>query len=178
MTKLVKTLNEKEIEGDKKMDLAIIDNSEPGVLSKHLQLVQDVLDYAGQYLQLPADTEMSVTFVNNPEIRWYNKHYRGLDKPTDVISFAIEDADDDVPINFADDQPVALAKNIGDIIVSVDKIGEQATYLEHSYERELGFLVVHGFLHLNGYDHMISDEAEKEMFTLQREILNSYGLTR
>ncbi|MDU2152872.1 MAG: rRNA maturation RNase YbeY, partial [Weissella confusa] len=56
--------------------------------------------------------------------------------------------------------------------------GEQAEYLEHSYERELGFLVVHGFLHLNGYDHMRSDEDEKIMFDLQREILDSYGLTR
>ena len=71
-----------------------------------------------------------------------------------------------------------IAPNIGDILVSIDKVGEQAKYLEHSWERELGFLVVHGFLHLNGFDHMRGDEAEKEMFDLQREILDSYGLTK
>ncbi|SUP61323.1 Probable rRNA maturation factor [Weissella viridescens] len=60
----------------------------------------------------------------------------------------------------------------------MDKIGEQAEYLEHSWERELGFLVVHGFLHLNGYDHMKSEADEKEMFDLQRQILDDYGLTR
>ena len=83
-----------------------------------------------------------------------------------------------MPLMMDEDMAEDLAKNIGDIIVSVDKIGEQAEYLEHSYERELGFLVVHGFLHLNGYDHMRSDEDEKIMFDLQREILDSYGLTR
>jgi probable rRNA maturation factor len=77
-----------------------------------------------------------------------------------------------------EDMSEEIAKNIGDIIVSVDKIGEQAEYLEHSYERELGFLVVHGFLHLNGYDHMLSEADEKVMFDLQREMLDNYGLKR
>ncbi|MDR3191112.1 MAG: rRNA maturation RNase YbeY [Lactobacillaceae bacterium] len=158
------------------MDLAIFDQTEQGVPDAHIELTKQVLDYAGEYLKLPADTEMSVTFVNNDEIQRYNREYRGLDKPTDVISFALEDGDElilpDAEMN------EELAKNIGDIIVSIDKVGEQAIYLDHSYERELGFLVVHGFLHLNGYDHMISDAAEKEMFDLQEKILDSYGLTR
>ena len=70
-----------------------------------------------------------------------------------------------------------IPKNIGDIFVSMDKVGEQAKYLEHSFDRELGFLVVHGFLHLNGYDHM-KPEDEKVMFKLQRDILDAYGLKR
>lgn len=160
------------------MDLAIIDQSKSGVPAEQIDLVEKVLDYAGEYMKLPADTEMSVTFVNNDEIQRYNREYRGLDKPTDVISFAIEEDGDDLPLMMDEEMAEDLAKNIGDIIVSVDKIGEQAEYLEHSYERELGFLVVHGFLHLNGYDHMRSDEDEKIMFDLQREILDSYGLTR
>ncbi|APS42135.1 Metal-dependent hydrolase YbeY, involved in rRNA and/or ribosome maturation and assembly [Weissella jogaejeotgali] len=160
------------------MDLAIIDQSKPGVPEEQVELVNDVLNYAGNYLSLPDNTEMSVTFVNNDEIQRYNREYRGLDKATDVISFAIEDDGDDMPLLMDDEMVDDIAKNIGDIIVSVDKIGEQAEYLEHSYERELGFLVVHGFLHLNGYDHMRSEADEKIMFDLQREILDSYGLKR
>ncbi|SCC09417.1 rRNA maturation RNase YbeY [Weissella bombi] len=160
------------------MDLAIIDQSKPGVPEEQIKLVNDVLNYAGKYISLPDNTEMSVTFVNNDEIQRYNREYRGLDKPTDVISFAIEDDGDDLPLIMDEDMSDEIAKNIGDIIVSVDKIGEQAEYLEHSYERELGFLVVHGFLHLNGYDHMLSEEDEKVMFDLQREILDNYGLKR
>lgn len=160
------------------MDLAIYDQTEQKVPEKHLDLVKDVLDFAGKYLSLPDNTEMSVTFVNNDEIQRYNREYRGLDKPTDVISFAIEEGGDDLPIIFDDEMAEDIAKNIGDIIVSIDKVSEQAVYLEHSYERELGFLVVHGFLHLNGYDHMRSDSDEKEMFELQAKIMDDYGLTR
>jgi probable rRNA maturation factor len=160
------------------MDLAIIDQSQPGVPEEQIKLVNDVLNYAGQYISLPDNTEMSVTFVNNDEIQRYNREYRGLDKPTDVISFAIEDDGDDLPLLMDEDMSEEIAKNIGDIIVSVDKIGEQAESLEHSYERELGFLVVHGFLHLNGYDHMLSEADEKVMFDLQREMLDNYGLKR
>ena len=121
---------------------------------------------------------MSVTFMNNEEIHQYNKKYRGIDKPTDVISFAIEEDGDDLPVLPDELMDAELAKNIGDILVSVDIINSQAEYLGHSYERELGFLVVHGFLHLNGYDHMLGDAEEKEMFDLQREILDNYGLKR
>ncbi|KGB50619.1 rRNA maturation factor [Leuconostoc mesenteroides P45] len=160
------------------MDLAIIDQTKTGVNQYHQDLVRCVLDYAGKYLKLPDNTEMSVTFMNNEEIHQYNKKYRGIDKPTDVISFAIEEDGDDFPVLPDELMDAELAKNIGDILVSVDIINSQAEYLGHSYERELGFLVVHGFLHLNGYDHMLGDAEEKEMFDLQREILDNYGLKR
>ncbi|TOZ06222.1 rRNA maturation RNase YbeY [Leuconostoc pseudomesenteroides] len=160
------------------MDLAIIDQTKDGVSQYHQDLVRAVLDYAGSYLKLPDNTEMSVTFMNNDEIHRYNKTYRGIDKPTDVISFAIEEDGDDFPVLPDEEMDEELAKNIGDILVSVDIIASQAEYLVHSYERELGFLVVHGFLHLNGYDHMLGDAEEKEMFDLQRKILDDYGLRR
>ncbi|TYC50042.1 rRNA maturation RNase YbeY [Weissella muntiaci] len=160
------------------MDLAIYDQTTAGVPEAHIELTKKVLDFAGKYIELPDDTEMSVTFVNNDEIQRYNREYRGLDKPTDVISFAIEEDGDDLPIILDEEMAADLAKNIGDIIVSVDKIAEQAVYLEHSYERELGFLIVHGFLHLNGYDHMRSEEDERVHFALQAKILDDYGLTR
>lgn len=159
------------------MDLEIYDDTK-NVLEEKIKLIEDVLNFAGSYLKLPENTEMSVTLMDNEHIHEINKKYRGVDKPTDVISFAIEEDDpDEVPIILPEDEEFDIPKNIGDIMVSMDKVKEQAEYLGHSEDRELGFLVVHGFLHLNGYDHM-KEEDEKEMFGLQREILDSYGLTR
>lgn len=160
------------------MDLAIIDQTKNSVTQYHKDLVYMILNFAGAALELPDNTEMSVTFVNSDEIQRYNRDYRGVDKPTDVISFALEEGDDAFDLSPEDDWANDIAKNIGDILVSVDVIASQADYLGHSYERELGFLVVHGFLHLNGYDHMLGDAEEKEMFDLQRKILDDYGLKR
>ncbi|TPR40333.1 rRNA maturation RNase YbeY [Apilactobacillus micheneri] len=159
------------------MDLEIYDKTNNGVSDKDTSLVQDVLEYAGKYLDLKENTEMSVTFVNNDKIKDINKEYRGVDRATDVISFAIEDGDDDFPLIMNDEMANEIPENIGDIFVSIDKVAEQAEFLNHSYERELGFLVVHGFLHLNGYDHM-EPEDEAVMFPLQRKIMDSYGLKR
>ena len=159
------------------MDLEIYDDTK-NVPKEKIKLIEDILNFAGSYLKLPENTEMSVTLMENKHIHEINKKYRGVDKPTDVISFAIEEDDpDEVPIILPEDEEFDIPKNIGDIMVSMDKVKEQAEYLGHSEDRELGFLVVHGFLHLNGYDHM-KEEDEKEMFGLQREILDSYGLTR
>ena len=159
------------------MDLEIYDDTK-NVPEEKIKLIEDILNFAGSYLKLPENTEMSVTLMDNEHIHEINKKYRGVDKPTDVISFAIEEDDpDEVPIILPEDEEFDIPKNIGDIMVSMDKVKEQAEYLGHSEDRELGFLVVHGFLHLNGYDHM-KEEVEKEMFGLQREILDSYGLTR
>lgn len=159
------------------MDLEIYDDTK-NVPEEKIKLIEDILNFAGSYLKLPENTEMSVTLMDNEHIHEINKKYRGVDKPTDVISFAIEEDDpDEVSIILPEDEEFDIPKNIGDIMVSMDKVKEQAEYLGHSEDRELGFLVVHGFLHLNGYDHM-KEEDEKEMFGLQREILDSYGLTR
>ena len=159
------------------MDLEIYDDTK-NVPEEKIKLIEDILNFAGSYLKLPENTEMSVTLMDNEHIHEINKKYRGVDKPTDVISFAIEEDDpNEVPIILPEDEEFDIPKNIGDIMVSMDKVKEQAEYLGHSEDRELGFLVVHGFLHLNGYDHM-KEEDEKEMFGLQREILDSYGLTR
>lgn len=159
------------------MDLEIYDDTK-NVPEEKIKLIEDILNFAGSYLKLPENTEMSVTLMDNEHIHEINKKYRGVDKPTDVISFAIEEDDsDEVPIILPEDEEFDIPKNIGDIMVSMDKVKEQAEYLGHSEDRELGFLVVHGFLHLNGYDHM-KEEDEREMFGLQREILDSYGLTR
>ena len=149
------------------MDLEIYDDTK-NIPEEKIKLIEDILNFAGSYLKLPENTEMSVTLMDNEHIHEINKKYRGVDKPTDVISFAIEEDDpDEVPIILPEDEEFDIPKNIGDIMVSMDKVKEQAEYLGHSEDRELGFLVVHGFLHLNGYDHM-KEEDEKEMFGLQR----------
>lgn len=156
------------------MDLQIIDETQQ-VSAHQLKLVKEILNYAADYLDLPSNTEMSVTLMNNEHIHEINKEYRGIDKPTDVISFAMEEDDSEGDIILPEE--FDLPKNIGDLMISMDKVKEQAEYLGHSTDRELGFLAVHGFLHLNGYDHMKAED-EKEMFGLQDEILDGYGLQR
>jgi probable rRNA maturation factor len=138
-----------------------------------LNLVEKILNFASEKLGIENGSEVSVTFVTNERIQEINREYRDKDQPTDVISFAMEElGDDEIAINGLD-----IPRMLGDIIISVPKIQEQAMEYGHSFERELAFLAVHSLLHLLGYDHM-TEEDEKEMFGLQRDILDEYGLTR
>lgn len=158
------------------MDITLSDKTEQ-LTKDQIELASAIIEFASKdsVLNLADDTEMSVTFVDNQEIHEINHQYRDKDAPTDVISFALEDDGiDEIPVIM---EGFDMPRNLGDIIVSVEKISEQAQDFGHSFERELGFLVVHGFLHLNGYDHM-NEADEKEMFDLQRKILDDYGLKR
>lgn len=159
------------------MELELIDNTNKQVNAEQLKMVNDLLQFAAKKLNLQANTEMSLTFVNNPEIKELNAKYRGVDRATDVLSFAEEESGEESPIVMDPELAAEIPVNLGDLFISVDKVAEQAKFLGHSVERELGFLAVHGFLHLNGYDHEQPEDEEK-MFTLQREILDDYGLTR
>ncbi|EOI00299.1 metalloprotease [Enterococcus moraviensis ATCC BAA-383] len=158
------------------MDISFIDETDN--LSKdNLEEVENLLQFAADFLKITEDTEMSVTFMDNAGIQVINRDYRGKDAPTDVISFALEEeGEDELPIIF-EEEDSAFPRNLGDIMISTERASEQASEYGHSFERELGFLAVHGFLHLNGYDHMEPDD-EKEMFGLQKEILDAYGLKR
>ena len=159
------------------MDITFIDETEK-VSADHIEQVSSVLQFAAHYLDIPEDTELSVTFMDDEGIRVINREYRGKDQPTDVISFALEEEGaDELPIIFSEEDEMTLPRNIGDLMISIERAEEQAKDYGHSFERELGFLAVHGFLHLNGYDHMNAAD-EKEMFDLQKEILNAYGLER
>lgn len=158
------------------MELDLFDETNT-VKEEHKELVSSILDFAAKKLELPDNTEVSVTFVTNPRIQEINREYRDKDQPTDVISFALEDEMDDEPEFFLGEFEGLIPQNIGDIIISIDRTKEQAVEYGHSFQRELGFLALHGFLHLNGYDHM-DEEDEKEMFGLQKEILEEYGLGR
>ncbi|MEX6358635.1 putative rRNA maturation factor [Staphylococcus cohnii] len=132
--------------------------------------IDDLLTFAKEKEGIENDAELSVTFVDKGEIQQINKMYRDKDKVTDVISFALEE--DEPEISGLD-----IPRVLGDIIICTEVAQSQADEYGHSFERELGFLALHGFLHLLGYDHM--DEVdEKEMFGRQDEILNAYGLPR
>ncbi len=143
----------------------------------------DLLDFAAKKTG-KENKEMAVTFVTNERSHELNLEYRDTDRPTDVISLEYKP---EVPVVF-DEEDLAADPDladmmaeydsyIGELFISVDKAHEQAQSYGHSFEREMGFLAVHGFLHINGYDHY-TPEDEKEMFSLQEEILTAYGLTR
>ena len=119
-----------------------------------------------KHLKLKCDPILSVTFVDNEFIHEMNKTYRNVDRPTDVISFAFLDNEEDKDKLLHEKGPVCL----GDIYISIDKAKEQAEEYGHPLSRELSFLFVHGLLHLLGYDHM-NKEDEEVMFKLQDEIL-------
>ncbi|EOH99837.1 metalloprotease [Enterococcus haemoperoxidus ATCC BAA-382] len=158
------------------MDISFIDET-MNLSKENLEEVENLLQFAADFLKISEDTEMSVSFMDNSGIQVINRDYRGKDVPTDVISFALEEeGEDELPIIF-EDAAEAFPRNLGDIMISTERAAEQAAEYGHSFERELGFLAVHGFLHLNGYDHMEADD-EKEMFGLQKEILDAYGLKR
>lgn len=159
------------------MELTLLDHTDGQLTDDQRQLATKLLHYAADYLHVDASAEMSLTFVLNDEIRQLNKEYRGVDRATDVISFAAEENGDESAFEIPAELRAELPENLGDLFICLDKVPEQARFLGHSAERELGFLVVHGFLHLNGYDHE-EPADEKKMFALQREILDSYGLTR
>ena len=114
------------------------------------------------------DSELDVIIVDNEYIHKINKEYRGVDRPTDVISFALED-EPDIKLDH---------RILGDIYISIDKAREQANEYGHSLKRELCFLTVHGVLHLLGYDHMKSKKDEEIMFGKQDKILNDLGIER
>ncbi len=110
----------------------------------------------------------NIIFVSNEEIHKINREYRNTDRVTDVISFALEDNQDIVYEDF---------RLLGDIYIAIDVAYDQAIEYNHSREREVCFLATHGILHLLGYDHM-TDEEEKEMFSLQEKLLQEYNITR
>ncbi|MCO8292782.1 rRNA maturation RNase YbeY [Tetragenococcus halophilus] len=159
------------------MEITFIDETQK-VSKNEREEIDRLLQYAADYLKLPENSEMSITFMDNERIQVINRDYRGKDAPTDVISFAIEEAgQNEMPIFFDDEKMTDLPNELGDIMISTQRAQEQAAEYGHSYEREVGFLALHGFLHINGYDHMTLED-EKKMFGLQKEILNAYGLKR
>lgn len=143
----------------------IINETEETV--EEINKINDLLNFIVNKEQLNKCL-FNVILVSNEYIHRLNKEYRGIDRETDVISFALEDNKDEINLDF---------RILGDIYISLDKAREQALLYGHSFLRELSFLTVHGLLHLLGYDHMLESD-EKVMFKKQEELLNEFGIKK
>ncbi|GFZ81915.1 endoribonuclease YbeY [Compostibacillus humi] len=154
------------------MQIDFLDKTD-SISEEQKNLLERLLQFAAKKEKVAEDAEISLTFVHNEEIQQLNREYRDKDAPTDVISFPMQEKTEGEMDIIGEMLPPVL----GDIIISVDKAKEQAADYNHSMERELGFLTVHGFLHLLGYDHM-NEEDEKKMFRKQESILGEFGLER
>ena len=145
------------------MNFEIVDNK----LYKDYDYLYDVINKTLEH-ENAKDAYLSVVFVDINEIRDINKTYRNIDKVTDVISFALED----------NDEEIIGERIVGDIFISIPRMKEQARVYGHSEKRELSFLCCHGLLHLLGYDHVNNKEEERIMFDLQDEILSYLNIER
>lgn len=142
-------------------------NNETKEKEIYIDELNKLINYAVKYMKLD-NIEFGVIFVDNKKIQEINREYRNIDRETDVITFRLADYEKVVYNNI---------DILGDIYISLDKAKNQSLEYNHSYLRELSFLLVHGFLHLLGYDHM-NKEDEVKMFNLQEEILDGYGIKR
>ena len=143
--------------------------------SNYEKIISKVLEKCFETENLSKDNLLVSIVLTTPDnIRRINKEYRNIDKPTDVLSF---------PMFQRDEIQELIKKNyevedvLGDIIISIPRVKEQAIEYNHSFERELAYMVVHGFYHLMGYDHMEETE-KKEMRKKEDEVLNKLGITR
>ncbi len=126
----------------------------------------------------PFDAEISLTFTDNENIHEQNLLSRGIDRPTDVLSFPLLEEDENGELIVYEEDLIDNAVVLGDILVSAEKAVSQAEDYGHSVLREFCFLTVHSMLHLLGLDHERSENEEKEMFQKQEEILKTLNITR
>ncbi|SCH37805.1 Probable rRNA maturation factor [uncultured Clostridium sp.] len=136
------------------------------LLEKIKDTILECLDYEGY----DDDYDISLSFVDNKEIHELNKTFRGIDRPTDVLSFPMIDEEFDFDIELEE-------KSLGDIVISLERAFEQSIDYNHSFEREVCFLVCHSMFHLLGYDHD-TEENTKEMREKEDYILNKLSITR
>ena len=142
---------------------SIVDNN----LYQNYDYLYEVINHTLEVMDAK-ESIFTIIFVTKEEIHELNKQYRGVDRVTDVISFALEDVND---VSLTD------VRVLGDIYICIDRMKEQAIEYNHSETRELSFLTVHGLLHLLGYDHQTKEE-EEIMFNLQRKILSDLNINR
>ncbi len=149
------------------MNIEISNRQDNLVIDKEIEeLVESLIRASLIFEKDSTDYEVSISFVTNEEIRELNRHYRNIDRETDVLSFPT-------------DMPEGLMEEtlLGDIIISVDKALEQAKDYNHSVKREIGYLTTHSMFHLMGYDHMEEDE-KKIMREKEEAVLKSLNIIR
>jgi probable rRNA maturation factor len=145
-------------------------------------IAKDVINASLDEEEFPFEVEVGLTLVDNETIHELNREHRGIDRPTDVLSFPLIDypsAGDFSKIEDSDDNfsPESGEVMLGDIVISIPKVIEQAEEFNHSIKREYSFLIAHSMLHLMGYDHMEDDERVI-MENKQSLILDNLGITR
>lgn len=147
------------------------------------EIIRDIAEASLEYEACPYEAEVNVVLTDNPGIREINRDYRQIDAPTDVLSFPMVDYEKESDFDHVKDavedyfNPETGELMLGDIVISVDKVEEQAEKYGHSQKRELAFLVAHSMLHLCGYDHM-EEEERARMEERQRKILSGRGYER
>ena len=139
------------------------------------KVIENAIEECYKEEKLPLEKiYICITLTDNNNIKEINKEYRKIDKATDVLSFPMFEKDE---LNKIIQQENVKEEIIGDIIISVEKVKEQAEEYGHSFERELSYMVVHGFFHLMGHDHMEEDE-KKKMRAKEEKVLEKLRLTR
>lgn len=158
-----------------KNNIEFIDLMNNEILKDYEDVFEKILKKVKKELKVKGKLGMSVTLCDNSHIRELNKTYRKKDIPTDVLSFAIEDDENEELLKVM--KKLSSVREIGDIIISYEKAQEQANEYGHSLKREMCFLFTHGVLHLLGYDHINKTDEEK-MFGLQKKILEDMKIAR
>lgn len=146
------------------MEIVLNDLTETSPYQEESKNFEIIGERACRILGRDNDLVCSVIFTTPEQIHEINRTYRNIDRPTDVISFALQDDDSNILIEEEE-------KELGDIFINIQAVKDQAKEYGHSENREVSFLFCHGLLHLMGYDHM-TPEDEKVMFDLQDQILD------
>ena len=163
-----------------------IDNEYSGqlkILKEFDIIIQDVVESTCDFMKCPYETEVNVLFTDDETIHQINLENRGIDRPTDVLSFPMIDFEAPADLSGVEDMQYVYFNSdtgclmLGDIVISIDRAYSQAEEYGHSVKREIAFLTAHSMLHLFGYDH-IDDAGREEMEKLQEQILTEKGYTR
>ena len=164
------------------MNIEIVD-AYPDKQEEHCDgLIKQCAEAVFAHLSMETDADVTVMLVDDANIREINKQTRQIDAHTDVLSFPLLDADPDDPDGSlravaGDTDPETGAVLLGDIVISLDAVKRQAKEYGHSFDRELGYLTVHGMLHLLGYDHM-QDADKRRMRGMEDAVMGALALSR
>ncbi len=165
------------------MNISITDEQNIVLTEEYTTIIENVINEAVDFVGCEYECEVDVTLVDNNAIHEINLAERGIDSPTDVLSFPMLDFETPGELNLVEESPEDYFDPdtgellLGDIVISVERATEQAKEYGHSLKREIAFLVAHSMLHLFGYDHM-DDEERRTMEEMQEEILKRKGYTR
>ena len=169
-------LNLKEEEGQEKMyKFSEVDFLGLEEDSKYLELIELVIGQA--FIEEKIDNinlYINIILTDPENIRKINKEYRNIDKATDVLSFPMFEKEE---IEKMKKDGNDIEEPLGDIVISIQKVEEQAKEYGHSFERELSYMLIHGFYHLMGYDHM-NDEEKKQMREKEEIVLDKLNINR